>query len=298
MADDPNQQLPPTRFAQTERKLRCTRRLLGLTVILLAVAVGVDVRIVRRAQSASARARLEHAFWVVGHASFSPQKRTAAFLELVAAGNGEWRGAHLDGLKLDGASLPGANLMEADFKNSVFTGAQLAKAILAKTRLELADLSEADLTGADLSGALLLRAKLQRAQLNHANLRGTALEQVEAQNTALLMANLADAYLLMANLSGAKLGGADLSGAHLEAAILKGADLSLTRLNNTNLKDTDFTHCNWWRARGLSVPQIEWLQQKFQPDEKWPVALREDYQEWASRRDADTASQGVSGGSR
>jgi len=261
-----------------------TRRLWWVIAGLLVVIASLGAWLGRRTHGTSERTRWEHAFWVVGHASSSPQLRTVALLELVVAGNHEWRGAHLDGLQLDNVSLPGAYLVEADFKNSSLARAKLAKARLAKTRLELADLSDADLTGADLSGSLMLRAKLQRAQLSQANLRGAVLEQAEAQGASFLMADLANGYLLMANLSQAKLGGASLIDANLEAANFRGADLSLTRLNNTNLKDADFTDCNWWRARGLSAPQLELLEQKFKPTEKWPAALRADFQEWSARR--------------
>lgn len=298
MSDSANRPDHLTTLEQVTRRFRSTKRRLRFVVLLLVVAVGFDVWLSRRAQPVSQQTELNHWFWVIGHATSTPQERRAAFLGLVAAGQREWRGTHLDGLKLDGAALPAADLGEADFMNTVFTGAQLAKAKFIKARLELADLTDADLTGADLSGALMMRAKLQRTQLGQAHLRGAILEQAEAQNAMLLRADLAGAYLLMANLSSAKLGGADLTGANLEAASLKGADLSLTRLNNTNLKDTDFTDCNWWRARGLSVLQIELLNQKFRPTAKWPTALRDDYQEWASQRDGGAERHRAFGSSR
>ena len=86
----------------------------------------------------------------------------------------------------------------------------------------------------------------------------------------------------MADLSGANLSGANLSGARLEGASLKGANLSLARLNEANLKNADFTNNNWWRARGLTTAQIEFLKGKFAPSENADTALKEDYKKWES----------------
>ena len=74
--------------------------------------------------------------------------------------------------------------------------------------------------------------------------------------------------------------GADLDSANLEAAIFRGANLSLARLERANVKDTDFTDSNWWRARGLSLDQIKFLGKQFPPTEKSAAALSEDFQAW------------------
>ena len=275
----------PERVAALEKaaaEKRCTRiqRVGRLGVILFAGFLTWNVWLLNQSLSARRQSGSEHQFWVVGHANYPARERGEAFLALVAAGNKEWRGAHLDGLKLGGVSLPNADLHGADFNSSDLSRASFIGAKFARAKLAQTDLSETDFTEADLAGADLLQAQLKRAQLRRANLRGAILEQAEAQDAMLIAADLSDAYLLMANLSGANLGAANLNGASLEAAVLKQANLSLTRLTRANLKDADFSDANWWRARGLASDQIALLVKKFPPTEKAPAALRDDYQAW------------------
>jgi uncharacterized protein YjbI with pentapeptide repeats len=251
--------------------------------IILLGLVTYNVSMLRQSQIAQRQTELEHRFYVVNHTIYPARERALAFLQLLAAGNKEWRGAYLDGLNLEGVGLSGIDLQGTDLSGSslargVFVGTKFAGCKLRRT-----DLSGGDLSGANLAGADLYRAQLQRSQLRKANLRGASLEQCELQQATLLAADLADSFLLMANLTGADLSGADLAGANLEAAVLRQANLSLTRLTDVSLKDTDFTDSNWWRSRGLNSDQIALLKRNFTPTEKSPDNLREDYEIWLKK---------------
>src|SRR6267154_969972 len=93
----------PERVAALEKALAeksgSRVKLLGrVGLLLIAALLTWNVWLFVEAQSARQRAGSEHQFWVVGHGSFPARERAEAFLALVAAGNKEWRGAHLDGL--------------------------------------------------------------------------------------------------------------------------------------------------------------------------------------------------------
>lgn len=229
------------------------------------------------------QASIEHHFWIVCQEMYPASIRTEAFLQLVRAGNQEWRSAHLDGLDLKGVALPNVDLRRADFRASTLAKASCVGTKFSQGKLTNTDFTEADLSQADLAGADLFKALLRHTLLRRANLRGAVMQQIEAQHASFIAANLSDAYLLMANLTGARLDAADLTGANLEAATLKSANLSLARLTGVNLKDADFTDCNWWRARGLTSDQLAHLIKTFPPSDKADASLREDYQAWLKK---------------
>ncbi len=231
-------------------------------------------------KQARLNAGLERAFWVVGHASFPVPERQAAFHQLVAAGNKEWRGAYLGGFQLADIKLPGVDLHDSDMEGSNFARASLVRARLKNVRLAFADLNEADLAEADVTASNLFKAHLARASFRQARLRGTVLEQVKATDAVFLGADLGEAQLLMADLTGANFTSADLTGASLEAAMLKGANLTFALMAGVDLKDADFTDANWWRARRLTSDQITWLKKNFAPTDNTPATLRQDYQAW------------------
>ncbi len=261
------------------RKSNCgVRRFWPFGVLVLIFLLGGNLWWDKRSQTSAQRAEEEHQFWVVCHGEFPAQERVAAFLELVAAGNKEWRAAHLYGLNLEGVFLPDADLHGADFTGSNLAGSIFAGANFAKGRLQQTDLTEADLSRANLAGTGLYKVVLKRAQLRQANLRGAGMQEAEAQNASLQAADLSDAYLLMADLSGA-----NLSGANLEAALLRGANLFLTRLSGARLQDADFTDSNWWRVRGLASDQIALLKRNFAPTAEAAASLREDYENWLKK---------------
>lgn len=259
-------------------------RLGRLSALLLAGLLTWNFWIIHRAEVLRQETSREHRFWVLGHGSYPARQRAEAFVELVSAGNKEWRGAHLEGLPLDGVSLGGADLQYADFKGSSLGKAALVGTKFYKSKLQQTDLTEADLGEADLSSTDLFKAVMRRTKLRRANLRGASLEQIDAREAAFTAAQMSETYLLMADLTGANLSAADLTGANLEAAILKGANLSLARLSGVNLKDADFTDSNWWRARGLTSEQLATLAKSFAPSEKSPAALRDDYAAWLKTR--------------
>ncbi len=230
--------------------------------------------------NARRNAELERAFWVAGHKSFSTPERQAAFQQLVAAGNKEWRGAYLGGLNFADFKLAGVDLHDGDMEGSNFARAALTHARLRNVRLTLADLTDADLSEADVTASNLFKAHLSRASFRQASLRGSVLEQVNATDAVFLAADLGEAQMLMANLTGANFTSADLTGASLEAAVLRHANLTFTLMAGVDLKDADFTDANWWRARRLTSDQIAWLNKSFPPSGDAPLALRQDYEAW------------------
>lgn len=259
-------------------------RFLARAVLIALLAC--NLWLIHQNKLAAGQSALEHQFWILCHEAYPAHDRARAFTELLLAGNTEWRGAHVDGLSLEHVNLANAELEGADLSGSTLTKGAFNGAKIRKCRLQQSDLAEADLTGADLSGSDFLRAVLKRTEFRQANLRGASLEQVEAQNSSFVSAKLTDAYMLMANLTDANLSAADFGGANLEAAILKGSNVALARFTGVNLRDTDLTDCNWWRARGFSTDQMSMLAKKFAPTETSPKALREDYETWRKSPDA------------
>lgn len=272
--------IPPEDFDDLRQSAR-VRRLAGLEwllagLLLLGLLAGAFVLL----QRSRVNTELERAFWVVGHASFPMPQRQAAFLQLVAAGNTEWRGAYLGGFDLPDFKRPGVDLHDSDMEGGNLARASLTGAQMKNVRLAFADLTDADLAEAEVSGSNLFKAHLTRASFRQARLRGTVLEQVKATNAVFLAADLGEAQLLMADLTGANFTSADLTGASLEAAVLRRANLTFTLMAGVDLRDADLTDANWWRARRLTAEQLAWLKQRFPPTPAAPEALRKDYAAW------------------
>ena len=99
-----------------------------------------------------------------------------------------------------------------------------------------------DLSDADLSGV----------SLRFANLSNTTLSFADLSNITLSFANLSNTTLSFADMSFAKLSDADLSNADLSNADMSGADLSNADMSFANLFDA-----NLFRAKGLTVEQLE-----------------------------------------
>lgn len=272
--------IPPEDFDDLRQSGR-VRRTAGLEWLLAGLLVlGLLAGAFHFFRQSRLNAGLERAFWVVGHASFPVPERQAAFQQLVAAGNKEWRGAYLGGFNLADAKLPGVDLHDSDLEGGNFARASLGRARLKNVRLAFADLTEADLAEADVTASNLFKAHLSRASFRQARLRGTVLEQVSAPDAVFLAADLGEAQLLMANLTGANFTSADLTGASLEAAVLRRANLTFTLMAGVDLKDADLTDANWWRARRLTSEQVARLRKNFPPSADAPPALREDYEAW------------------
>lgn len=225
-------------------------------------------------------AALEHAFWIVGHASYTAPQRQEAFLQLIAAGNREWRGAQVAALHFDGVTFPQVFLKEIDFTGGSFCRSVFARAQLGGAKLANTDLSDSDFSEGDLAGANLFKAQLARAHFRQASLRGAVLEQVAASNAVFLGAELGEAQCLMGNFSGANFTSANLTCASLEAAVLRGANLTFALMAGVDLKDADLTDANWWRARQLTSSQINWLAKRFPPSTNAPKAWQDDFAEW------------------
>jgi uncharacterized protein YjbI with pentapeptide repeats len=237
----------------------------------------------REVRQQALRADVAQDFWIVCHAESPAEERARSFFRLVAAGNTEWRAAHLYGLNFDGAALTSADLRSADFGSSTFRDATLAGTKLAKARFHQADVSGADFTRANLEGAEFYRAKAAGTIFTEANLRGAVMHVLAAPGANFAKADAGEAQLLMADLSGADLSGANFSGANLESANLRGANLQLTRLSGASWKDADFTDANWWRARGLTSEQLQSLRQRFAPSTNATPERHADFQEWLAR---------------
>jgi uncharacterized protein YjbI with pentapeptide repeats len=277
MADDTNL---AERIVALERALAARRgagwRLFPAAALLLfAALVAWNFWLSRELLAARRQTTLERHFWVVGHGAFPAKERADSFVALVLAGNRDWRGARLDGLKLPGVSMPNAELSGGDF-----TGSDLSKSTFTGAKLVKAKFPNGDLSGADL-----LQTRLPRAQLRRTKFTGANLEQVDLTDAAILAADFTDAILYMANLTRANLSGSDFTGVNFEAAILRGANLSLARLSNVSLKDADFTDANWWRARGLTSQQLVQLAKKYSPSDSAPAALRDDYLAWLRKNE-------------
>ena len=260
-------------------------RIAWVCLAALFVALGVlltsNVRLMLEINESRKEDSAERLFWLLCHERSSSDERTHAFLELIKAGNTEWKSARLEKLKLAGADLADVDIQLANLRESDLTQASFRQAKLFRTSFELSDLSKADLSKANLTESTFLKAKMNGANLREALMVAASLEQVTAHDVDLILTDLTEAHLLMADLTGSNLTGANLTNANLEAAILKGANLSLTRLVGTNLKDTDFTDSNWWRAQGLDDEQLETLLQKFTPTKNARSAYKKDFLLWA-----------------
>ena len=229
----------------------------------------------------SARYDHAHLFWTLCHDGSTPAKRSDTFLQLVAAGNTEWRSARLTKLQLHSADLENVDLRYADFSETDLSDARLTGSRLNGSRFQLARLTGADLQQADLAETQFLKADLSGTKLRAAKLIAASLEQANLKGADLVLADLSDAYLLMTDFSNANLTGANLSGANLESAVLRAADLSLTRLNGANLQEANLSDSNWWRARGLLSDQIADLQKRFPPSEKADASRQNDFALWS-----------------
>src|SRR5689334_22506136 len=79
-----------------------SRLVVAVVLAVLAANVWVLAKF-RQQQRASAK---EHDFWILCQPGAAPVAREAAFRNLVAAGNQQWRAADLRGLNLAGVAMP------------------------------------------------------------------------------------------------------------------------------------------------------------------------------------------------
>lgn len=256
-------------------------RALGAGFVLLLLAlVSFNGWLAYSHASRSEQQEIERWFWLLCHDGSTAAERTTAFMRLVSAGNAEWKSARLSELNLAGADLPDLDLQQANVTGSDLSGANLARAKLTGSAIQLSDLTGADLSHAELAETSFLKSTLDDVNFREANMAGGSLEQSHAHNAQLILVDLTEANLLMADLTGANLTGANLTAANLDAAILRGANLALARLSNAQMRDTDFTNANWWRAQGLPSDILDEFQTRFPPTEDAPETLQNDYLLW------------------
>jgi uncharacterized protein YjbI with pentapeptide repeats len=222
----------------------------------------------------------ERLFWVVCQPGYSAPDRKAAFIQLVADDNREWRSAHLALLDLEGTDLSGANVQLADLRRCNLSRSDLRETYLDDTLLSLSDLTDSDLSDSHLERVDLYKAILEKTRFLQSDMRGANLQQANSHEANFVLADLSEANMLMGDFTRANFTGANLTDANLEGAVLTGADLTLTRLTGATLKDADLTNCNWWRARGLRDDQLSFLEEEFPPSERSEVSLLSDYKEW------------------
>jgi uncharacterized protein YjbI with pentapeptide repeats len=224
--------------------------------------------------------RIERQFWLLCHEHATSEQRTSAFLDLVAAGNTEWRSARLEKLQLDGVDLAEADLHDARFEAGNFERANLQNAVLHRSSFRLCELMNADLSNAVMHSADLLKADVSRAEFRGTDLKSASLEQSTAREAVFVLADLSDANLVLADLSNANLTGTKFIGANLESAILRGADLALANLKDARLNGADLTDSSWWRARGLTSDQIVEFAKTFPPTDTADESRRNDFGLW------------------
>lgn len=251
-------------------------------VVLLGLITLNLVLLIRQLDEQRRRSR-EYAFWTLCQPGAGPVERTECFLSLVANGNTRWQGAMLDRLELSHARLARTSLQNARFTDCVLSKADFESADLEFSVLNTCDLSEAGFQNARLRSTTFFKSDLSDANFRNADLLSTSLEQVKAPNAVFVGAKMADGFLAMAELTEADLTAADLTGADLTAAILKNAELALTNLTDADLTDADLSNTNWWRARGLSVSQLELYRVMFPPDSSATDSRKRDFAIWSEQ---------------
>ncbi|MEQ8755808.1 MAG: pentapeptide repeat-containing protein [Coleofasciculus sp. G1-WW12-02] len=171
------------------------------------------------------------------------------------AGERDFSGTDLSGIKLYGSKLIEIDLSGADFSNANLENARLSDVDLndanfsyanlrntrIRGRVHNANFSHANLTGANLSYAKLGKANLSHVNLTGANLQNTSLSSANLQSANLTQAKLGRADFCYANLNQANLNQAYLFGVNLEQATLQNATLRNTTLTDANLEGADFT---------------------------------------------------------
>jgi uncharacterized protein YjbI with pentapeptide repeats len=254
--------------------------LLAIVSILLLVAILINQRQVRKNINTISGTSPQRNFWLLCHAGVTDEERKTAFLELLKAGNMEWRSANLKGLDLSDLDLPRSQVENANFENSSMAGARFSNCEFSFSQFQLVDFTDADLSSSNLIEIYLLKAIMNNADFNNTNLRRAMIEQVTAHNANFENADLSEAHLLLADLTNSNFKNTDMSLVNLEAATLQGCNLESANLEGALLLDTDFTDSNWWRARGLSSDALENMLRSFSPSAEIKPAWEEDFKQW------------------
>ena len=117
----------------------------------------------------------EHAFWAVCHSGTTAEMRSTYLLNLVAAGNTEWRSAYLSKLSMDGVNLSSASLFQIGLSSGSFVDADFSKADLSGAALDLSDFSEADFSESNLRNATFFKSRLVDADFRNADMLSISL---------------------------------------------------------------------------------------------------------------------------
>jgi uncharacterized protein YjbI with pentapeptide repeats len=158
------------------------------------------------------------------------------------AADGDYEGAHFDGLDLARSQAPSSRFLECAFTQVAMTDGQLRRARfsdvwLSGVRLTATDLAESGwasatfinsvLAGVTAHGARLRQVAFRGCKLTGVNLRGATLTEVSFENCLLGDVDFGGATLARCTFPGAQLREADLSHVTLDQVDLRGAELGL-----------------------------------------------------------------------
>jgi len=272
---------PAERSAARWRRVDGVLRLLTLaTFVAFVVAAVWQFQLIRRQLDRIEDQRVEHLYWILTRPGTTPDQRTEAFQRLVAAGHADWKAAQLSDLELEKVVLNGISLRDARFNSCNLRKAQMRNVDVTRGGFLTCDLTEADLSAAELRECQLFKCTIRKTNLQRANLTRGSLEQSLLTDATFTLATMPEAVLLQAVFTDCNLSGVDLSAADLTDAKFMRTDLRLARLTKAQLRNTDFTDSNWWRARGLTALAIQAYKVRFPPSKKASEEFRQDYELW------------------
>jgi uncharacterized protein YjbI with pentapeptide repeats len=158
------------------------------------------------------------------------------------AAEGDYEGAHFDGLGLDAPQAPGSRFLECAFTSVSVTDGALRRARfsdvwLRGVRLTATDLSDStwiDATiigsvaaGVSAHGALLRRVAFRGSKLEGVNFRGATLDRVSFADCLLRDVDFAGATLRRCRFPDSRLSETDFSHVTLDQVDLRGAQLGI-----------------------------------------------------------------------
>lgn len=257
----------------------------GLIVFLLVIAFR-QINHLQQQLDRIADQNIERAFYRLCDQSASPSTRTECFLQLVNAGHQNWASASLSNLKLADCSLKEVSLTNAHFDSCEMRHLDLQDSDLRASKFDVCDLSEANFRDADARETSFFKADLSKADFRGARLMSSSFEQATAKSAILVASKIDDGFLPMAVLDGSDLTGANLSDCVLEATSLRDCTLSLTNFKNADITDADFSGSNWWRARGFSNEQRQYLLVNFAPENNAQNPRSRDFDLWLNSIDS------------
>jgi uncharacterized protein YjbI with pentapeptide repeats len=158
------------------------------------------------------------------------------------AAEGDYEGAHFDGLDLDAPRAPSSRFLECAFTQVSIMGGSLRRARfsdvwLRGVRLTATDLSDSSWTdatiigsvtaGVSAHGALLRRVAFRGSKLEGVNFRGATLDQVSFTDCLLRDVDFGGATLRRCRFPDSRLSETDFSRVTLDKVDLRGAELGI-----------------------------------------------------------------------